>query len=229
VHTHELHLDKNDNLYGEHLWYEGEKNNKWGHFVWKYSKNGNFTKEISNTEGFRKNYSFNQDSGGNMYWLENGKLESIFMKKSIDGKVEALVSFKTKDVRWQFCQKNGTFYFVDDNDLYKIENKKVLLVAQDLDDVKGEDPSRKPNNSTFGLWDDKSGNIYVAVMSKEQVRKISTDGKMTIIYKSKVGWIPTGGLFDDKNNLWVLENSATNHVKVVKVSPNDLKGIAIQK
>jgi hypothetical protein len=29
VHTHELSLDAAGNLYGEHLWYEGEKTDKW--------------------------------------------------------------------------------------------------------------------------------------------------------------------------------------------------------
>ena len=30
VHTHELCLDADDNLYGEHLWYEGDATKKWG-------------------------------------------------------------------------------------------------------------------------------------------------------------------------------------------------------
>jgi hypothetical protein len=38
VHTHELFLDANDNLFGEHLWYEGS-NNTWHHYVWRYSAN----------------------------------------------------------------------------------------------------------------------------------------------------------------------------------------------
>jgi hypothetical protein len=35
VHTHELAIDAQDNLYGEHLWYEGERIDKWGHYVWR--------------------------------------------------------------------------------------------------------------------------------------------------------------------------------------------------
>ncbi|MEK6565879.1 MAG: hypothetical protein AABZ41_04135, partial [Bacteroidota bacterium] len=31
VHTHELYIDPQDNLYGEHLWYEGDATKKWGH------------------------------------------------------------------------------------------------------------------------------------------------------------------------------------------------------
>jgi hypothetical protein len=32
VHTHELFLDANDNLFGEHLWYNNS-NDTWGHYV----------------------------------------------------------------------------------------------------------------------------------------------------------------------------------------------------
>src|SRR5688572_23144493 len=33
VHTHELALDSADNLFGEHLWYEGDATRPWAHRV----------------------------------------------------------------------------------------------------------------------------------------------------------------------------------------------------
>ncbi|MGK2961838.1 MAG: hypothetical protein ACSLFK_06775, partial [Gemmatimonadaceae bacterium] len=30
VHTHELYLDSQGNLYGDHVWYEGRRTKKWG-------------------------------------------------------------------------------------------------------------------------------------------------------------------------------------------------------
>lgn len=51
VHTHELYLDASDNLYGEHLWYEGDRTGKWGHYVWKRSPKGVVEKVIPATEG----------------------------------------------------------------------------------------------------------------------------------------------------------------------------------
>ena len=42
VHTHELFLDGEDNLYGEHLWYNGEQLDTWGHYVWCLHSNGIF-------------------------------------------------------------------------------------------------------------------------------------------------------------------------------------------
>jgi sugar lactone lactonase YvrE len=36
VHTHELYLDDDGTLYGEHLWYDGKKE-KWGHYLWEFT------------------------------------------------------------------------------------------------------------------------------------------------------------------------------------------------
>lgn len=214
VHTHELYMDSGDNLYGEHLWYEGETNNRWGHFVWKLDSKGNFTKVINNTEGFLSNYSFNRDVTGNMYWIERGKTESLLMKKGISSKISIVCTFKSVDVRWQFCRKNGAYYYIDDNDLYKIEHTKSLLIASDLDGIGGYDPKRKPNHSIYGIWDDSIGNIYVALYEKREVRKVSKNGKIEIIFQSAPNWHPTGGVIDAKGNLWVLGNNTKNQVRV---------------
>jgi hypothetical protein len=40
VHTHELAIDADNTLYGEHLWYNGETANTWGHRVWKRAPDG---------------------------------------------------------------------------------------------------------------------------------------------------------------------------------------------
>ena len=40
VHTHELYIDPQDNLFGEHLWYNGEAANTWGHYVWCLKNTG---------------------------------------------------------------------------------------------------------------------------------------------------------------------------------------------
>src|SRR5574339_286409 len=70
VHTHELYIDQQDNLYGEHLWYNGEKLDTWGYYVWCLKNTGELVKIIDPTEGFRTDYSFTRDAAGNMYWVE---------------------------------------------------------------------------------------------------------------------------------------------------------------
>lgn len=216
VHTHELYMDAHDNLYGEHLWYEGESSDKWGHCVWKYDAKGKFSKVKPDAEGFLKKYSFVRDNAGNMYRLISSKNGSDWMKISPDQKVEWITTVPTKDVRWQFISKDGTFYYVDDNDLCKIVNKKAVLVTPDLDGVKGEDPKRKPNNSIFGMWDDPTGAMYVAVTDQKTVKKVTPDGLVSVVYQSPGTWMPTGGIVDKKGNFWVLEANAVNNVRVVK-------------
>src|SRR5262245_329150 len=53
VHTHELWLDRQDNLYGEHLWYDGEDLDTWGHRVWRRRANGTIEDYIPARAGFR--------------------------------------------------------------------------------------------------------------------------------------------------------------------------------
>jgi hypothetical protein len=229
VHTHELYMDKQDNLFGEHLWYEGEATDKWGHFVWKYDAAGKFTKVIPDTEGFLSNYSFTRDAQGNMYWIERGRKESILMKRNLANKVSIVQTLKTVDVRWQYCQDDGTFYFVDDNDLFKIKDGKLSTVALNVDDVRGSKMSLTPNHSIFGMWTDQAQNVYVTIYENREIRKIPANGQVSIAYTSPPGWHPTGGLFDKGGNLWVLENNDSNQVRVVKVSSTDLAKVASEK
>ncbi|MES2797299.1 MAG: hypothetical protein V4683_15105 [Bacteroidota bacterium] len=214
VHTHELSIDKNDNIYGEHLWYGSSK---WSHYIWKYSYDGKFSKHVTDSEGFRSDFSFNLDNFGNMYWLESGKKESTLLRKTTNDKIEILGTYPTTDVRWQFADSKGDFYFIDDNDLKKIYQNKLTTISKDLDGLVGENATRKPNNNTFGIWNDTLGNIYVAVTSMNKVLRIEKNGQKTIIYSSKNDWQPTGGLFDNKKNLWVLEANNKNQQRVIKV------------
>ena len=85
VHTHELAIDENDNLYGEHLWYEGEQVNTWGHYVWKYHPASGFQKVIKDTEGFLAHYSFVRDGMGNMYWANREQACQQISRRTIDG------------------------------------------------------------------------------------------------------------------------------------------------
>src|SRR5262245_63773220 len=65
VHTHELCLDADGNLYGEHLSAEGDR---WRHRVWRLQRDGAVSDVIPTREGFLRDYSFVRDSSGTMYW-----------------------------------------------------------------------------------------------------------------------------------------------------------------
>ncbi|MFN8353622.1 MAG: hypothetical protein U0Y10_04225 [Spirosomataceae bacterium] len=226
VHTHELAIDKDDNLFGEHLWYEGEATDKWRHYVWKRSADGNVCKVIQPTEGFLKNYSFVRDGQGNMYEVERGET-CQFWRNYPNGQREKIYSGKFRDIRWQYASLNGTLFFVDDNDLYKItSDHKLLLVAKDLDDEKGQHShwlDGGHNHNIYGIWEDKKANMYVAVWDKQQVRKIAPDGSMKVVWELSLNKHPVGGLFDQQGNLWLLEYAMPmNATQVKKISAKEL-------
>ena len=53
VHTHELYMDERGNLYGEHLWYNGESQNTWGHYDWCLKNTGELVKVSIQQKAFQ--------------------------------------------------------------------------------------------------------------------------------------------------------------------------------
>jgi len=205
VHTHELFMDNNDNLFGEHLWYNGEKLDTWGHYVWRFNCSGGLDTIIKPAEGFLNNYSFSRDDSGNMYWVQRFKI-SRFKKRSIDGTVTSVAEGKFKDIRWMHASKNGDIYFIDLTDLYKIENGKFKLLSKNLQERTSIFEYGSLKHNIFGIWLDENENIYIAVTGGQVVKKITQNGKVSDIVYSSGTWRPTGGLFDENGNLWLLEN-----------------------
>ncbi len=66
----------------------------------------------------------------------------------------------------------------------------------------------------WGVWTDDEKNIYAAVTSDQTVIRIDTMGTMTDVYTSEGTWGPLHGVLDEDNNMWILENSDKNVVRV---------------
>lgn len=212
VHTHELFIDRQDNLYGEHSWYEGEATNKWGHYVWRLTSAGQLTKVIPNTEGFLTNYSFVRDQAGSMYWVEHGT-PCRFMKKQPNGSIRQLATGVFSDVRWQYATADGQLYFVNDDDLHQLSpDGTFTLIKSNLDETLV--PSSGHNHNLRGIWSDKRGCIYIAVSNKDKVQKISPDGQMTTVATSPSPWSPSGGLIAANGVLWLLEYNTRNEARI---------------
>jgi len=216
VHSHELYMDSADNLYGEHLWYNGERANTWGHYVWCLQNNGTLVKIKEPAAGFLENYSFVRDGKGNMYWAERWIVSRI-KKKGPGGNVVILAEGKFKDIRWMHATAAGALYFIDLTDLYKIDEQgKLRLIAKSLEEgIAFKDTSLK--HHIFGIWLDKADNIYIAVTGGQVVKKISTDGIVSSAIYSSGGWSPIAGLFDEKENLWLMESDRLNEIRVRKI------------
>ncbi|MDP9229559.1 MAG: hypothetical protein M3O67_02670 [Bacteroidota bacterium] len=223
VHTHELYMDGNDDLFGGHLWYNGEQLNTWRHYIWCLRHTEILDTIIKPTEGFLNDYSFVRDNAGNMYWVERFTV-SRFKKKTKGGIIITLAEGKFKDIRWMYASSKGELYFIDLVDLYKIDlNGKYHLLAKNLAQHTasfgwlGDD-----KHSLFGIWTDKNNNVYVANYSGQVVKRINAAGKVENAVYSTSPWSPTGGIFDDEGNLWLLEASITNEVRVRKIKKDAL-------
>ncbi|MGB8191302.1 MAG: hypothetical protein WCF67_05245 [Chitinophagaceae bacterium] len=221
VHTHELYIDSDDNLYGEHLWYNGEALNTWGHYIWCLRQDGSLIRVKDATPGFREDYSFVRDGKENMYWVERCKI-SRFKKKTPQGEVSVIAEGKFKDVSWMHATKKGRLYFLDFHNLYAIENGKVKLLSEKLNESTAAFAFIGERHNAYGIWTDAADNIYVALHGGQRIKKIQADGSISTLLYSSAPWSPTSGLFDDEGNLWLLEYTITGDCRVRKIDRNEL-------
>jgi sugar lactone lactonase YvrE len=165
----ELAPDAKDNLYGEHLWYEGERTNRWGHRVWRRSPDGKIIDVIPPTEGFLQNYSFVRDGAGAMYWMD--RAHNAVMKRRGDSiAVHARGIFR--DPRWMHATRDGTLWLIDATDLVRVApNGVISRVARGLS-----------SGRLMGIWSDPAGNICVADFAHGEVKRVTANGKVTTIF-----------------------------------------------
>jgi sugar lactone lactonase YvrE len=216
VHTHELYLDPRGNLYGEHLWYEGEATDKWGYYVWRRSPDGRVSKVIPNREGFRTTYSFVRDGAGNMYWANRDKQR--VERVAPDGKVTVVAS-NLKNVRWMTAETDGTLHLIDGADLVRVSPRGAATGVATGVAKKVATPSIfrlqiGTQHAVMGLWTDRAGNVYAAAYANGKVKKITRDGTMTVFLESPAGWSPVGGAFAPNGDLLLLEWSPTNKARL---------------
>ncbi len=228
VHTHELWFDSLDNLYGEHLWYEGDATGKWGHRIWKRSPDGAVTDVIPSRTGFRDDYDdfhFAWDRSENMYWTD-GDSVTVIRKRAPGGTATDLARRTIRRAGWMTISRSGTVFLVDGADLIAVSaDGAVRTVARGVTaDESGRAPADE-RHSVMGLWMDRQENIYVALPVRGCVKRISPDGAVTVPDRSASPWKPSGGLFAANGDLWILEFSPANAVRARQVGPNGVPRI----
>lgn len=226
VHTHEIFLDDDGNLFGEHLWYEGEVVDKWGHRVWQLKADGSIVTVIPPTEGFLRDYSFVRDASGTMYWAERAAATAI-MKRKPPGKPEVHARGAFRDVGWMTASREGVVYFIDDADLIRVlRDGRVETVAKNLRETSFTQVHVADRHALMGPWLDGQGNVYVAVWGARLVKKITPAGAVTIFARTSFPWSPTGGAFAPNGDLWLLESTMANQVRARRVTRGELEGRA---
>src|ERR1044071_3205862 len=215
VHTHELWLDAEGNLYGEHLWYEGDVTHKWAHRVWKLAPNGTLSDLIPARSGLREDYRdffFARDRNGVMYWVEKGPPANIH-KRAPGGPDQVLAQLSLSQAGWLSGMPDGDVLVADGSALYRINTTgQVDILSASLSES-------HERYAIMGAWKDGTGNIYVADYGSSAVKKIDAAGHVSTAAASAPSWAPTGGLSAPDGSLWILENSKSNVQRVRHVEP----------
>lgn len=219
VHTHELYLDDKDNLFGEHLWYNGEQADTWGHFVWKYTPDGTFQKVIPDREGFLSDYSFVRDHFGRMYWADrSGKCQHV-VRKNRDNTTTTLGDDCLEDIRWMTSAQNGTIYLVDKQDIKRVDTQgQVTTLAKVTPGKKLSQFMVNEPHYIGAVTVDRDNNIYVADFSGRQVNRIERDGRTTVVFETSIPWSPMALVVAKNGDFLVLETSMTNAVRVERIT-----------
>jgi hypothetical protein len=226
VHTHELYIDPDDYLFGEHLWYEGERTNRWGHRVWRLSPDGALTDIIPARHGLREDYSdffFVRDQYGTMYWADR-KEPAVIRKRSTDGTESVLAREHFRDVRWMTVTPAGIVFLIDRHDLIRISpDGTTRTVARNIADRRRSFFFYN-EHAVMGLCTDREENVYAAVMADGLVRKIRPDGHIEVATRSESPWSPTSLLVAPNGDLLVLEYTGGTTARVRRI---DKRGTSI--
>ena len=219
VHSHELFVDSAGNLFGEHLWYEGSiTNRKWGYRVWKRAPDGTISDVVPSTSGFRTDYSFVRDREGNMYYAAKSQSQEIRRRPPV-GPSTLFSRGPFSDIRSMAAGSGGTLYVIDSGDLKRVSPEgKVSVVATRLGTRSLARLAVGRRHAVMGLWLDSAQNVYAARYGSGDVKRITPSGHITTVAHSTLPWGPTGGMTAPNGDLWVLESSVINEVRLKRIS-----------
>ena len=225
VHTHELYIDSNDNVFGEHLWYGGEKTDDWWYYVWRLTPNGSLEKIVPPTKGFRSQHSFVKDVHDNSYWVDDTKHGCLRLRKnSHNQSVVKPVDSCFNMIHWLHVSRAGNLYFTNGNHLVRVDQTGHV---KPLAKVVNTHATAQKNNDQYisGLSTDAAENVYVADYTARVVRKVDRYGNVSVFQTTRTPWSPAGTLMGRNGDFWLLECSSTNEVRVEKISKDGTRTI----
>jgi hypothetical protein len=233
VHTHELHIDKSDNLYGEGGYYDSQAN-KFYHYLWVYRSGGRIDTVMGMKEAYvQQDFSLARDQLGTEYYLKrflppHTDTNHIYRKLPVG--IEAVYATGNfKAVNWLHPQEDGSLLYASNNAIHRVDSLgNIKLVKENIGNAKPTFPFSGNNVMIYGVWQDKTKAIYAAVFSDQTVKKIDSTGTLTNVYRSTGNWAPLHGVFDNDNQLWVLETSDKNEVRVTMAETIPATGAANQ-
>lgn len=215
VHTHELFLDQNSNLFGEHYWYIASEE-KFKHFIWKVDANGTFQKIRQDQYGENNDFSFVRDDAFASFEIRQGKDHFEIIKK--DSLSETILQRAAlNQPTWKYLKNSEELLFIDYPAIYSAQKTRLEIVAKDVSSKRFPFSTQSNNHNIYGIWTDKNDHIYVAIYGGRVVKKIDRNGNANSIIKSSLLWSPVNGVFDKDGNLWLMECKIGGKIRVRKI------------
>ena len=104
---------------------------------------------------------------------------------------------------------------MDGSDLVRVRNGQVTRLGRNIA------PARR--HAAMGIWTDRAENVYVAVPAERAVKRVTQGGRISTVLQSPLLWSPTGGAFAPNGDLWLLESSVTQAVRVRRIEARQLR------
>lgn len=211
VHTHELFMDREGNLYGEDSEYLG--NDRFRTRVWRRSTDGRITVVAPWRDGTYPEFGYTRDGTGAMYWVSCSAGRCAIRRGSSDGRTSTVVAAERLNhhpINWLAATHTGHLYVVDGPDLRLFRRDgRAVTVAPRLE------------SSLMGMWVDQPGNsVYVAAFGTRSVVRVDSAGRVTTVARTPAPWAPAGVTRAPDGTLWLLEWSPANAARVRRVSPD---------
>ena len=123
VHTHELHIDKNDDLFGEGGYYD-DKADKFYHYLWVYHQNGKIDTVIGMKQAYvEQDFSLTRDKNGNEYYVKRYAARpdtNHIYRKTLAGEEEIVATGNFRHVTWLHASDDGSLLYVLNNAIYRV-------------------------------------------------------------------------------------------------------------
>jgi len=218
-HCHELFLDADGNLYGEHLEYLSEKAG-WRSSIWRRNNDGEVKDVYGPAAGFPPGLLL--DAQGNRYQSNgndnpNGS-HSTITRRLPDGSFVVLAGAArgSRDGRGTQAQlgtvvamawgPDRAIYFTEPDALRRVTMEgAVTTLARGF---RGPDDSDLPTQRLWGLTVDSAGTAYVADYGNRRVLKVTPKGRVSTVLRAEKPWSPTGVALKQEV-LFVLEHGFT--------------------
>jgi sugar lactone lactonase YvrE len=183
-------------------------------------RDGKLVDVIPAREGFLNDFSFTHDRAGNQYWNEYGS-NTVIKKRTPGGKISNYLTHPFRAIGSLTALPDGTLLLLEEGKLRRISTTgEVTTIAERVTSQRASADKTRDPHYYFGMWTDGTGAVYVSVFAERMVVKVTPQGELQNIIASSEGWGPTGGLFDRNGELWLLETSGFNEVRVRHVSRN---------